>query len=383
MKPFSRHITLRHLVFESKRYIGIEYKADPTILQLLSGFKDLKWDEQSRLSYIENHPANFGKIFQLFKGVAWINCKYFSTSKPINTRVPEPNFAELKNKAQAKNYARKCPAEYIDKLQLKRYSSSTAHTYISYFEKFINHYAGKDLLEINELDINAYLKLLVERGCSSSAQNQAINAIKFYYEVVLGMPNRFYAVDRPFKEEKLPMVLSEEEIKRIIMATDNLKHKAILVTIYSCGLRVSELLSLKVSDIQSDRNLLLIRNAKGKKDRTTVLSNNTLILLRKYYRQYQPKAYLFEGAENGQYTSTSIRKVLKRSMYKADVRKPATVHTLRHSFATHLLENGTDLRYIQTLLGHSSSKTTEIYTQVSTKNIQGVVSPLDKLGINF
>lgn len=382
MKPQVRQITLRHLILNSVNYIGLEYNADATISQLLTGFTDLKWDEESRLSYIKNTKENLDKLFLLFKGVAWINGKYFYTNKPINTAIKEPNFDKLKSKTKVKDII-SCPTVYIEKLQLLRYSENTARTYIGMFERFINHFKTKKLMEINEQDIRSYLTILVNKKYSTSYQNQAINSIKFYYEVVLGLPNRFYAVDRPIKEETLPEVLSEEEVFRIIEATTNLKHKAILVTIYSCGLRVSELLNLKMTDIQSDNNLLLIRAAKGKKDRTTVLSNTTIALLRKYYMTYKPKNYLFEGQHGGKYTATSIRKVLHRSTIKAGMIKTVKVHTLRHSFATHLLENGTDLRYIQTLLGHSSPKTTEIYTRVSTKNLQGIVSPLDKLKINF
>jgi integrase/recombinase XerD len=193
----------------------------------------------------------------------------------------------------------------------------------------------------------------------------------------------FYEIERPLKARKLPMVLSEEEISNILSVTTNLKHKSILVTIYSCGLRLSELLNLKITDIQSDRHLLLVRDAKGNKDRTTLLSDTTLQLLRKYYLQYRPKEYLFEGLGGGPYSGKSIQHILQHSLAKAKICKPATPHTLRHSFATHLLENGTDLRYIQTLLGHSSPKTTELYAQVSTRSLKDIKSPIEKLNIQF
>ena len=197
------------------------------------------------------------------------------------------------------------------------------------------------------------------------------------------MPQRFYTIDRPRKEQKLPSVLSEEEIKRIISSTSNLKHKTILVTIYSCGLRLSELLDLKISDIQSDRHRLLIKDGKGNKDRYTILSDVTLELLRKYYLIYRPKLYLFEGQHGGRYGAKSVQNIVKHALEAAKIKKPASTHTLRHSFATHLLENGTDLRYIQTLLGHTSPKTTEIYTHVSSKGLEGVVSPIEKLNLEF
>ena len=246
-----------------------------------------------------------------------------------------------------------------------------------------NYFKEKSLIEINELDIKKYVNGIVKQGKSASYQNQVINAIKFYYEQVLDMPQRFYEIDRPRKEHKLPFVLSEAEIGSIISITSNLKHKAILVTIYSCGLRLSELLNLKITDIQSDRNLLLIRDAKGNKDRTTILSDTTISLLRKYYVQYKPQVYLFEGQKGGPYSCKSVQNIVKHALVLAKIAKPASTHTLRHSFATHLLENGTDLRYIQVLLGHSSPKTTEIYAQVSTKSLRGIVSPIERLNIQF
>jgi site-specific recombinase XerD len=188
-------------------------------------------------------------------------------------------------------------------------------------------------------------------------------------------------VDRPRKVERLPIVLSEEEMVRIFKTINNIKHKAIIMTIYSAGLRVSELLELKMSDILSDRGLILVRNAKGNKDRTTLLADATLKILRQYYKEYKPQTYLFEGPNNGKYTRTSIGKILKKAVKNAKINKQVTTHTLRHSFATHLLESGTNLRYIQSLLGHSSPKTTEIYTRVSTNAFKNIKSPLDNLGI--
>lgn len=383
MNPQTRYITLRHLVLESKRYIGLEYKSDQAITALLNSFPDNNWSEQYKMAYIANNKHNIDKLFSTFKGIAWLNCKYFYKDKAVNTAIPEPDLSKLKQKCEHSEKVRKCPPEFIDKLQVKRYSPNTARTYIGAFEEFLNFYPDKQPLEVNEHDINNYLKHLVNNKYSNSYQNQAINAIKFYYELVLGLPNRFYTIDRPFKEHTLPSVLSVDEVSRLIDATKNLKHKAIIVTIYSCGLRLSELINLKITDIQSDRNLLLIRNAKGKKDRTTILAAGTLSLLRKYYTLYKPKEYLFEGQFGGQYSGKSVQNIIKQGLAEAKINKPASTHTLRHSFATHLLENGTDLRYIQVLLGHSSPKTTEIYTRVSTKSLSEVRSPIENINFKF
>jgi len=175
-------------------------------------------------------------------------------------------------------------------------------------------------------------------------------------------------------------VLSKEEISKILDAPGFLKHKAMLSLIYSCGLRAGELLQLKPEHIDANRNLLIIKRAKGKKDRVAPLSNKTITLLRTYFKAFQPKVYLFEGETPGKpYDGRSLQQVLKQNVQKTGITKPVTLHWLRHSYATHLLENGTDLRYIQEILGHNSSKTTEIYTHVSTKSIQNIISPFDML----
>lgn len=264
------------------------------------------------------------------------------------------------------------------KLRYKRYSPNTISTYISCLEQF-NRFLKKEELQINEPVIYQYLIELVDKGYSRSSQNQHINAIKFYLEKVLKQESKNYYIERPLKKRKLPVVLSENEIQLILSNIGNLKHKALLSLIYSCGLRVGEALSLKINDLDSDRMLISVRNGKGEKDRMVPLASNVLNLLRTYYKQYQPSDYLFNGAEKGPYSATSIRNVLKRAVYKSYIKKNVTPHTLRHSYATHLLEKGTDLRYIQVILGHSSVKTTEIYTHVSTKNLQAIKSPIEEM----
>ena len=264
------------------------------------------------------------------------------------------------------------------KLKYKRYSPNTISTYVSCLDQF-NRFIQKRGLQINEETIYQYLMSLVEKGYSRSSQNQHINAIKFYLEKVLKQESKTYYIERPLKKRKLPVVLSENEIQRILSNISNLKHKALLSLIYSCGLRVGEALNLKINDLDSDRMLISVRNGKGEKDRMVPLASNVLKLLRTYYKQYQPSDYLFNGAEQGPYSATSIRNVLKRAVYKSYIKKNVTPHTLRHSYATHLLEKGTDLRYIQVILGHSSVKTTEIYTHVSTKNLQAIKSPIEEM----
>ncbi len=245
---------------------------------------------------------------------------------------------------------------------------------------FKEEFSERKLDSITTQEINKYiLKLIRTRGISNSQQNQRINAIKFYYEKVLGRKRMYYNVNRPKKEKRIPRILTVEEVELLLQHCTNLKHKCILMTLYSGGLRRSELINLKISDIDSQRMLIRITNSKGNKDRNTLLSEKLLKLLRDYYRYHKPKIWLFEGQGGGQYSATSIANILRKALKKAQIEKNATPHTLRHSFATHLLEQGINLRYIQELLGHSSIKTTEIYTHVSSKQLSKIKNPLDNL----
>ena len=269
--------------------------------------------------------------------------------------------------------------KYTTMLQLKRYSSNTRKSYINAFQNFLVFFSHKKIDDLKKNEFQEYLLSQLENGTSSSFQNLQINAIKFYYEKVLGRKREIYDLPRPKKEHKLPSVLSEEEIIKLFKQVSNIKHKAILYLIYSGGLRLSEVVNLKITDIDSKRNLILIRESKGKKDRTTLLSQALLELLRDYYREYKPENHLFEGQKGGQYSVRSVQNIFRMALSKSGIKKHATVHTLRHSFATHLLERGTDLRYIQELLGHANSKTTEIYTHITKKGLDKIVSPLDNL----
>ncbi len=285
------------------------------------------------------------------------------------------------SKYDIKNY-RTCPQNFIDKLHELRYSQNTLDVYSDMFEEFINYYEDYAIDDITEPMIMDFLRYLVtERHVSTSYQNQSINAIKFYYERVLGGRRKVYMINRPREEKFLPEVLSQEEVTALLNATDNLKHKAILMTIYSAGLRIGEAINLKIKDIDSNRMQIRVEQAKGKKDRYTLLGIKTLEILRKYVAEYKPSIWLFEGAKGETYSQKGIQAILKKSVEKVGIKKHITVHTLRHSFATHLLEAGTDLRYIQSLLGHSNSKTTEIYTHITTKGFDQIKSPLDNLNI--
>ena len=272
------------------------------------------------------------------------------------------------------------PTIYAETLIQLRYSEATIKNYEVQFKKFLGYIYPRLADSITQEDIHKYLFYLVnDRKVSHSTQNQAINSIKFYLEWVNKGERQVYYVERPRKERLLPTVLSEGEVMAILKSTTNLKHKCILCMLYSAGLRRSELLKLKAKDIDYQRNLILVRRGKGGKDRVTLLSQVTYAILVRYLEIYQPKEFLFEGADGQPYGERSVNSIVKRSAARAGIVKNVSPHTLRHSFATHLLERGTDLRYIQELLGHESSKTTERYTHVTKKGFEQLVSPLDNL----
>ncbi|WP_298549093.1 site-specific tyrosine recombinase/integron integrase [uncultured Aquimarina sp.] len=375
MKQISKHITLKHILIDQQKMIGLQFYPDKVIQALVKELPNPKWSKQFGMVYLPNSKKNLDLIFEKFRGIAWINCNFFFKEKVIReNEVVDINWYRGRTKTNSFKYV---PEAYLLKLELKRYSANTCKTYISQFEKFINTYPDKEIIQLSEDEIREYLQSLIRDNKSNSYINQAINSIKFYYEVVMEMPNRFYSIERPRKQQKLPKVLSREEILTIINHTNNIKHRCIVSLLYSAGLRRSELLNLKIEDIDSKRMLIRIENAKSNKDRYTLLSENTLADLRIYFKEWKPKQLLFEGPKGNRYSEKSVGAIITKASRKAGIIKRVTPHMLRHSFATHLLENGTDLRYIQALLGHSSSKTTELYTHVATNNFSKIKNPLD------
>ena len=254
------------------------------------------------------------------------------------------------------------------KLKYLNYSKRTSEIYLHYIDQFLLS-INKSPSRITSIDFQSYL--YDYEFTSVSKQNQVINAIRFLYKFGLNKKYDKVSFKRPKKEKKLPKVIDGELIKDKLSKIENLKHKAILTLTYSVGLRVSEVVNLKIEDIDSIRMLIYIKNAKGRKDRVVPLSNYVLQLLRYYWKEYRPKTYLFNGQNSDQYSVGSCQKI-----YKKYIDNNSSIHTLRHSSFTNLLESGTDLRIIQKIAGHSSSKTTEIYTHVSNKMLNKVNLPI-------
>ncbi len=309
---------------------------------------------------------------------AWYVLDRIELRKQLNLPPKNPLEAFSKKlKASSRSYVEM----YSKTLELKAYSNATIKTYIGEFTQFLIYFDTKsDINKISHKEINGYFWHCIKNLKLSENQiHSRINAVKSYYKFVENTNVEMEMIIRPKKQHNLPEVLSKKEVKAIFDVVENPKHLLILKLCYGMGLRVSEIVNLKITDIDSTRMLVHIRCSKGKKDRMVNLPTSVLDDLRSYYKAYRPKEYLFEGQYGGQYTTRSIQAVFKRAMTKAKINKTIGVHGLRHSFATHLLERGTDMVFIQKLLGHANVKTTEIYAKVSTKIISKVLSPLDDL----
>lgn len=263
-------------------------------------------------------------------------------------------------------------------LILKGYSEKTRKNYLAHTRRLMG-YCMNESLNLDDETVKQYILEAYDRGCSSSYIGQLISAYKCFMKTY-GVVKNDLDIPRPRRVQQLPQVLSQAEMIRLLMAPNNIKHRALLFTIYASGLRVSEAATLKVTDVETDRMLLRVEQGKGAKDRYTLLSETALDILRTYMKQYQPKYWLFEGQQPDSHISErSIQNVFKQALIKASIDKPVGIHVLRHSFATHLLEGGTDIRYIQELLGHKSSRTTQIYTHVTDKRLSKIRSPLDMM----
>ncbi len=268
---------------------------------------------------------------------------------------------------------------YVKYLKGKRYSESTVKTYFTFIADFIDYTNSKPLNQLSNKDVELFIEdVFVPRKMSISSQRQLISAIKLFKAFYPECAIEDVKLQRPKRSRILPTVLSKEEIIDLLRCTKNLKHRAILGMIYSAGLRISELINLKLHHIDIDRRQIIVKSSKGRRDRHIILAESIIPLLMNYLNSYKPTCYFVEGVEEGKkYSAESVRSFLKKSVKAARITKRVTPHTLRHSYATHLLENGIDLRYIQELLGHAKPETTMIYTHVSKKDLLQIKSPLD------
>lgn len=276
------------------------------------------------------------------------------------------NLANIANQHPLKSLAQE--------LIIRGFSRRTIKGYLAHNQNFLN-FISKSAKEVNQQDIKDYLLYLRARGYSNTSLNNVISALKFYYQQVLKR-KLFFNIQRPKREKFLPVVLSREEIIKLVNSPTNPKHRLIIALAYSAGLRVSEVVSLKIKDVDLNNMTLILRGAKGNKDRVTVFSDKLKKELSVLVNQKNKNDFVFIGRSRNKLTTRTVQKIFTQAIYKSGITKAATFHSLRHSFATHLLENGTDIRYIQGLLGHQNIKTTQIYTQVTNPRLKNIKSPL-------
>ena len=368
----AKYIKAERVIHRGKERLKLIFNYDGELIRLINKINDCRWSATMRSWHVPYYDGIIDELGKKIRDNAIIYYKkdFKKQQKKIRTGSKVKLSYELISEIE----------EFRNYLTIKRYSINTIRTYVNLIKQFFIFIKDKNVDEITNYDFYRYNnEVIIKHHLSWTFQNQTISALKLFYKKQVNKVIDIDKIERPKKPRRLPNILSKEEVKKIIESTHNIKHKTILATIYSAGLRISEVVYLKVKDIDSKRMLIIINQGKGNKDRIVGLSEKLIVLLREYYMIYKPKEYLFEGRDGTQYGVTSVRKVFNKAVEKSQIAKKVTVHTLRHSFATHLLESGTDIRYIQVILGHKSSKTTEIYTHVSRKNLMDIRSPFDTI----
>lgn len=376
MKPT---IQLQRIKHKGQEKVFFYFHYNIVLINELRKYKHAFWSNSKQAWYVNDTPELRRKIFDHFRHYAHI--KYAQkqiTPQKKTTKKQPPKLPPINEQSET------AVQKFYDYLMTLRFSENTIKSYTEGLRIFLRYHENKNVLEITQEDIvNFNLGYIIKNNYSASYQNQVINGIKHFFDRFQNLNIDTEEIERPKKQFTLPSVLSLEEIQRLLNSVQNIKHKTMLTLIYSCGLRSGELLKLNIRDVDSNRMIIHIHQAKGKKDRMVPLAPSALILLRKYYLEYKPKELLFTGVNDGAYSRTSLQAVLKKGLRLAKIHKKCTLHTLRHSYATHLLESGVNLRYIQEILGHNSPKTTQIYTHVSSEESRKVTSPLEKITLTI
>jgi site-specific recombinase XerD len=373
------NITLKKLQHRGKDCIGLYFEYNKELIAHTKKLEGVLWSASNKCWYVQNKNKALHSLFVHYKGFAWLDTKLLTKKKPLKKALIKasalPSFkSKIGNKTSA----------MLDELAVKmkgdRYSESTIRMYRHMLESFFGFFSDRTAESLTEKDVEKYnYEAIVKNNYSVVYQRQFISALKLFYTYHKGNHIVPELLKRPSKGKKLPLVLSKTEVLKLLFATPNIKHRLILSLLYSSGLRVNELINLKLADIDVERQQIYIRMGKGRKQRVVGLSTRILGLLNDYYLTYNPVTYVFNGQESLMYSSSSIRKFLERSVQKAGIRKRVTPHTFRHSYATHLLESGVDLKYVQELLGHSKPETTQIYIHLTKEQLLSVRSPLDIL----
>lgn len=380
-------ITLQPFYHGGEERIGIFYTANETVTHFIKKVPGIRWSQTKRCWHIACNRVSYDALVKLIIDTAVVKTDalkiYLQQRKVLVPAIPQPVKQAkvqmmLLHPLSEENLAALAACRNL--MILKGYSPNTIRNYCNELHHLFRLLGNRPVNSLEKKHILSYLLWLLEKkGCSEAQVHTVVNAIKFYFEKLMNRDKEFYDLPRPKKPYKLPDILAEEEIVTLIQKITNLKHRTMIMAGYAAGLRVSEIVTLKIQDIDSKRMTIHIRGAKGKKDRMVPLSKKLLVTLREYYLQYRPTTYLFEGQYGGAYSTRSAQSILMEAKQKAGIHKKGSIHSLRHSYATHLMEAGTDIRIIQELLGHNSIKTTIRYTHVTIKGIGKIESPLDKL----
>ena len=365
-------IHLESALYNGVRQIKLLCAYDLEVIKRIRYMSGARWSMNMRCWLVPYSVENMEEIGKLMQEL----------------EISIPEYERLKAESHDRYFDRRLTGDKETALQAferylktQRYSVRTVDTYLKAIRTFLSYFKGKEIEEITAVDVTNFNEGYIQKNQFSwSYQNQVISSVKLFFRNVIRKELQTMEIDRPRRGRSLPDIFSRSEVERFLQSIRNIKHKAALALIYACGLRRSELIGLRINAVDSKRKLLIIKGAKGNKDRVVPLPEGMIQMLREYYKVYRPECWLFEGQLAGvPYSETSLREAFVRGMKEAGINKKLTLHSLRHSYATHLLENGIDLRFIQELLGHKSSKTTEIYTHVTAKNIERIKSPFENL----
>ena len=375
-------ITLSKFNHNNEDQLSIGFKFSESTKAIVKAIEGVKWSATHRTFYVSFSKDAINTLYHYFKSNGYY-VDYSSLLQPTE-KTYQP-IVKLKPSSSMAAMFTALPIQYKDLLRAytgfltgKRLSKSTIRSYGYFVLRFMDFYNPKPIDAIEKKDIDLFFEVvLAGENFSISSHRQSVSALKYFVSYCQLPDLDAEDLKRPKKSKKLPVVLSREEIIDLIQVTKNLKHRAIIGLLYSCGLRIGELLQLQVNSLDFDRNSLRVNQGKGRKDRNVVMSHVLKPLMLNYLSTYKPQLFVIEGRDGGPYSATSIRQFLKKSCKLAGIKKQVTPHVLRHSYATHLMENGVDLRHIQLLLGHAKPETTMIYTHVAHKDLMQISSPLD------
>lgn len=381
-----KRIVLKRFHHREAHQIGIAFDFDASVKADVKTFDGVRWSQTHRMFYVADQAGNSNKLISHLRAKGYY-VDYTALRQPavkakmeVDTGKPSGQeiYLELPENLQ------KLLQSYVRYLRGKRLSESTVRTYGHYVLRFVHFHRATEPAVWTYRHAERFMEdVITAENYSINSHRQCVGALKYLAELNETPLLDGSKIERPKRDKVLPTVLSKEEVLRLLQVTRNLKHRAALALLYSCGLRIGELLSLELKNIDFERGMLMVKKGKGRKDRAVALAEVIKPLVFNYLNTYKPRQFFIEGADGEVYSASSVRAFLRQSCRMAKIKKTVTPHTLRHSYATHMLENGVDIRYIQELLGHAKPETTMIYTHVAQKDLMKIKNPLDAMVLQF